>query len=386
MVAGAARSTSTRVAVFAAYAAQGLGYAVVVTSLPALKQRQGVDDTVVTLIVLGVAIAAAGGSVLANALAVRFGSRTALVVGLLLQAASLPAIALPTPVPLFVSLFAVYGIGLGCVDAATAMQGVIVQRAHGIPLLGGFFSAYTAAAIAGALLVSAIAASPVAAGVAIGTAGVAILVVAVVGIRLFAREVPIETALPATERARLPRAGIWAFGFVILAVFVVDSAVSTWSTVYLQDDLGALPALAPLGYAAYQVCVLITRLATDRLLGIMSRGRLVTGAIVVSVIGVVAVAFLPFEIAAILGFALAGAATGILIPVTFGAAGDLSPAHSDQVIARVNIFNYAGAILGAVIVGLLADGPGLAIAFLIPAGVLAASLWVVRWFRTTFCV
>ena len=217
---------------------------------------------------------------------------------------------------------------------------------------------------------------------AIGTAGVAILVVAVVGIRLFAREVPIETALPATERARLPRAGIWAFGFVILAVFVVDSAVSTWSTVYLQDDLGALPALAPLGYAAYQVCVLITRLATDRLLGIMSRGRLVTGAIVVSVIGVVAVAHLPFEIAAILGFALAGAATGILIPVTFGAAGDLSPAHSDQVIARVNIFNYAGATLGAVIVGLLADGPGLAIAFLIPAGVLAASLSVVRWFRT----
>ena len=153
MVAGAARSTSTRVAVFAAYAAQGLGYAVVVTSLPALKQRQGVDDTVVTLIVLGVAIAAAGGSVLANALAVRFGSRTALVVGLLLQAAALPAIALPTPFPLFVSLFAVYGIGLGCVDAATAMQGVIVQRAHGKPLLGGLFSAYTAAATAGALLV-----------------------------------------------------------------------------------------------------------------------------------------------------------------------------------------------------------------------------------------
>ena len=99
-------------------------------------------------------------------------------------------------------------------------------------------------------------------------------------------------------------------------------------------------------------------------------------------VGVVAVALLPFEIAAIVGFTLAGAATGILIPVTFGAAGDLAPAHSDQVIARVNIFNYAGAILGAVIVGVLADGPGLALAFLIPAAVLAASLSVVHWFRT----
>ena len=35
----------------------------------------------------------------------------------------------------------------------------------------------------------------------------------------------------------------------------------------------------------------------------------------------------------------------------------LAPARSDEIIARVNLFNYAGAVLGAVLLGLLADAP-----------------------------
>lgn len=372
---------AARGAVTAAYAAQGLGYAVIVTSLPALKARQDVGDDIVAILVLGVALTAALGSVIANAVAVRWGSRTALALGLIVQAVALPVIALPTPFPVFAGAFAVFGIGLGCVDAAAAMQGVAVQRAYGRHLLGGFFAAATAAAIAGALLVSWVALSAVGAGVALLCAAVIALAAAIAGLRLFAREVPIDEALPPTERTRLPRAGIWAFGLVILAVFVADSAVSTWSTVYLQDDLAALAWIAPLGYAAYQAVVLITRLATDRLVPTLGRGRLVAIAASVSAVGCVIIALLPFPIAAIVGFALAGVSAGVLIPVTFGAAGELAPDHSDQVIARVNLFNYAGAILGAVVLGLLADGPGLGIAFLLPAVALAAILFAVPKFR-----
>ena len=171
------------------------------------------------------------------------------------------------------------------------------------------------------------------------------------------------------------------FGLVILAVFVADSAVSTWSTQYLQLDLATLAWVAPLGYAAYQAVVLLTRLFTDRLIPAIGRRRLVAIAASVSAVGCLIVALLPFPAAAIIGFALAGVSAGVLIPVTFGAAGDLDPSHSDQVIARVNLFNYAGAIIGAVVVGLLADGPGLGPAFLLPAVALAAILFAVPAFR-----
>lgn len=373
---------SSRLAVSAAYAAQGLGYAVVVTSLPALKARQDVDDTVVSMLVLGVALAAAAGSVLANLVAVRFGSRAALALGLVIQAVALPVIAVPTPFAGFAAAFAVFGIGLGCVDAAAAMQGVAVQRAYGRHLLGGFFAAATAAAIAGALLVSLVAASALAAGIALTCAAVIALGAGIVVARTGLRETPVDEALPRAERARLPRAGIWVFGLVVLAVFVADSAVSTWSTVYLQDDLAALAWIAPLGYAAYQAVVLVTRLVTDRLVTAIGRRRLVAIAASVSALGCAIVAFIPVPGAALAGFALAGASAGVLVPVTFSAAGELDPRHSDQVIARVNLFNYAGAILGAVVVGLLADAPGLGPAFLLPAVALAAVLFAVPRFQT----
>lgn len=372
---------AARFAVTSAYAAQALGYAVLVTSLPALRARQHVDDTTISLILLGVSVAAALGSVLADLVSVRWGSRAALATGLVIEALLLPVVAIQTPFAVFVGALAVYGVGLGCVDAASSMQGVLVQRSYGRSLMGGFFAGYTAAAIAGALLVSGVAATAVGAGVAITVAAVIILVIGIAGTRLFAREVPVDEALPKAERGRLPRAGIWAFGLVILAVFVVDSSVSTWSTLYMQDNLKTIAWVAPLGYAVYQGCILITRLVTDRLLPVIGRVRLVLIATLVSVLGCLLIALLPFAAAALVGFALAGVAVGVVVPVTFGAAGELDPAHSDQIIARVNIFNYAGVIVGAVLVGLLAGGPNLGFGFLIPAVALLAVLFVLRWFR-----
>ncbi|KJL35555.1 Major Facilitator Superfamily protein [Microbacterium ginsengisoli] len=371
---------ASRVAVTAAYATQGLGYAVVVTSLPTLKNRQQIDDTVVSLIILGVCVAAAAGSVLAGALATRLGGRVALSAGFVLQAIALPVAAVPVPFPVFVAAFVVYGVGLGCVDAASAMQGVVVQRAYGRSLLGGFFAAYTAAAIVGALLVSAFALTPTTAGVALGVGAAIALLVALAGLRFFAREAAPETAV-AAERTALPHRAIWALGFIILAAFTVDSAVSTWSSILLTDNLGTTLALAPLGYALYQVVILVTRLVTDRLLGTLPRATVAAIAVIVSVIGCLVVALVPVGGAAIAGFALAGVAVGALVPITFGATGELDPARSDEIIARVNLFNYAGAIAGAVLVGLLSGGPALALGFLLPAAALAAVLPVLRRLR-----
>ena len=101
----------------------------------------------------------------------------------------------------------------------------------------------------------------------------------------------------------------------------------------------------------------------------------------VSIIGCLVVAFLPSIGAAIAGFALAGVAVGALVPLAFTSAGALVPARGDKVIARVNLFNYAGAVLGAVLIGLLADAPGLGLAFLLPAAALVGVLFVARRFR-----
>lgn len=380
-----APAVRSRVAVTAAYAAQGLGYAVVVTSLPVFKDRQGIDDVAVSLIVLLVCVAAALGSVTADLLAKWRGSRIALVVGLCLEVVALLLIVVSVVVPgrslwVFVLAFGIYGLGLGGVDAGGAMQGVLVQRRYGRDIMGGYFAAYTAAAIVGALTVAGSSAVGVAVLLPLAFAALVAFVVSVFGLRAFD---PARAATPMGGHAPqpLPRRGIWLFGFVILAAFTVDSAVSTWSTVYLQDELLAAAAFAPLGYAAYQAAILVTRLLTDRASGRFGRARVVIVATVTSLFGCVLVALLPLPVAAMAGFALAGIAVGALVPLAFTSAGSLAPARSDEIIARVNLFNYAGAVLGAVLLGLLADAPGLGVAFLVPAALLVPVLFIARRFR-----
>ena len=85
--------------------------------------------------------------------------------------------------------------------------------------------------------------------------------------------------------------------------------------------------------------------------------------------------------AAVAGFALTGLGVGVLVPLAFSAAGHAVPGRSDEVIARVNLFNYGGALLGAVLLGLLSEPVGLRVAFLVPVVGLLLTLPVVRQLR-----
>lgn len=85
-------------------------------------------------------------------------------------------------------------------------------------------------------------------------------------------------------------------------------------------------------------------------------------------------------VAAVVGFALAGVGVGALVPLTFSAAGELAPGRVDEVIARINLFNYIGAVLGAVVLGLLSAWPGLGVAFALPALLLLPALAASRRF------
>ena len=371
-----------RFGVTAAYIAQGLSYSTVVTSLPAFKTRYGIGDETVSLIMLTVVLGAASGSVVADVIARKWGSRAALVVGFSLQAAGLAGVAIHTPFAVFWAFFGVYGLGLGMVDAAAAMQGFIVQRRLGLAIMGSFFAANTAAIIVGALVISASATTTMGASLGLATAAIVAAAIAIVGPRIF--DPTHEPPSHEESRARLPRLGILLLGFVIFAAFTADSAIANWSTVYLHDTMNASATLAPLGYATYAGFTLVSRLASDFVVRRFGRAHLAvaTGAIAVVGVGLAGAWQSPY--AALVGFALAGLGVGALVPLAFSAAGDLDHARSDQIIAKINLFNYGGSLVGAVIPGLLSTSLGLNSAFLIAAVMLLPMLLMGPRFRNSY--
>ncbi|MEU4242709.1 MFS transporter [Actinoplanes sp. NPDC026619] len=368
----------------AGYAAQGFGYAAVVTALPAFKDRQGIDDAYVSVILLLVCVAAAGGSVLADKVAARWGSRFALSGGLLTVAVGLGLTAFHTPTPIFTAILIAYGVGLGAVDASLSMQGVLVQARIGRSVMSRLFAAYTAAAILAALLMSGFSASGNAAALAVGAAAV---VAAVVAGGSFTSLEPGRTVMP--ELAELAgekrhdgtRHIVWVCGAFIFTAFLADSAVSTWSSVYLDDSLTASAAVVPLGYAAYQAAVLVARLAGDHIVPRLGRIPSAAACLLICAAGCGIVVAVPSIPVAIAGFGLTGIGVGVLVPLAFSSAGEAAPGHSDEVIARVNLFNYGGALVGAVLLGALSDPIGLRLGFLIPVLGLLATIPVVRSLR-----
>jgi MFS family permease len=365
----------------AGYAAQGFGYAAVVTALPTFKDRQSIDDAFVSIILLLVCVAAAGGSIIADKVAARWGSRFALSGGLLVVAAGLGLTTFHTPTALFTTILIAYGVGLGAVDASLSMQGVLVQARIGRSVMSRLFAAYTAAAILAALLMSGFAASGGGAAFAVGAAALVAATVVAGGFTSFE---PGRTAMPeltGDKRHDGTRHVVWVCGAFIFTAFLADSAVSTWSSVYLDDSLKATAAVVPLGYAAYQAAVLLARLAGDHVVPRVGRIPAAAACLLICALGCGIVVAVPSIPVAILGFGLTGIGVGVLVPLAFSAAGEATPGHSDEVIARVNLFNYGGALVGAVLLGALSDPIGLRLAFLIPVLGLLATIPVVRSLR-----
>ncbi|RZG78656.1 MFS transporter [Acinetobacter sp. WCHAc060033] len=343
----------TRKVIALGFATQGLGYATVMTALPTFKNRFKLSEDLLSIIILGVCIAAALGSVLADRLAVKLGSRFAIVIAFIFEAIGIAVAAFSSSVTVMVASFLLYGLGLGCLDAALNMQAVMVEQRLGKSALGGFFACYTAAAFLGAMIMSATVSTSFGATTALFIAVTIALMTALCSKKWLFQQKENAAVIPETKNP-IPQKQLWIFGLIILIAFTIDSAISTWSSIYLKDVLASSATVAPLGYAAYQIGILITRLSLDFILKFKNAAWLAATTILIGAIGC-AIAGIGHSLTfAILGFALAGVAVGALVPLTFSAAGHLDENRRDEVIARVNIFNYGGAVAGAVIVGLLA--------------------------------
>jgi MFS family permease len=398
-----------RVATAAAFAAQGLMFTILLTHLPQFTDKYDVSDGTVTLIVLTVTVLAGVGSLLSEVLAGATSSRTALRCGLLVVAAAGTVIGLASNLPVFVAGFAVYGIGVGAVDAAGNMQAVAVQHRYGRSIITSFHAAWSGAAIVGALYVAGGERVGISlAGSILPVAAVVLLIILVGGPYLLPREAdpnlePVTAIEPGAPEAAgaepstgfrisVTRGPLLMLGLAMTCFWAVDSGVSNWSALYLHDLLHASGSTAALGFALYQSMALVSRLAGDptvRRFGAVTAVR--TGAIL-GTAGTALVVAAPGPVVAIAGFGLAGLGLPVIAPLCFSAAGAAVRAEQqgasavdeaiavDSVVARLNVFNYLGSLVGAVLVGAVATVSNLRAGFVVPILLAGAVFFLARAF------
>ncbi|MFF2133626.1 MFS transporter [Streptomyces olivochromogenes] len=375
--------------------AQGATFALLVTRIPAIQDRYGVSDALLPAFLAAVPILAGVGSVTTEQLVKRIRpsrllrwSQPVVLLALLGVGAG------DRLFELAVALGA-FGLAVGALDASMNMLGVSLQRTYGRSIMLGFHATYSLGGIVGASLAWVGAHWHLSLFVSYLPVVLVLLPAAFVGSRWYVdggaasgleTDADVDASVDAEAGKGQGESGALVFRLllplclVMTFAYIGDSTVSNWSAKYLQDVLGSSEQLATVPYNVYMVMTLVGRAVGDfgvRRFGAVAVVRL--GA-VVAALGFAVVAVAPGAWVGMLGFTLLGLGLCVLVPQTFAAAGRLFPGASDAAIARLNIFNYVGFLIGSPLVGALGDAWNYRGAMLVPMVLVLATLGYARSF------
>ncbi|GHD93855.1 MFS transporter [Streptomyces naganishii] len=367
--------------------AQGATFALLVTRIPAIQDRVGVSDALLPAFLAAVPILAGVGSVTTEHLVKRVRPSRLLRWSQPVVLLALLGVGASGQVAELAVALGVFGLAVGALDASMNMLGVSLQRTYGRSIMLSFHAAYSLGGIVGASLAWVGAHWHLALWVSYLPVVAVLLPAALVGSRWYvddergtvpdARE---GTADGDTAGGTLVFRMLLPLCLVMTFAYIGDSTVSNWSAKYLQDTLGSSEQLATVPYNVYMVTTLLGRAIGDfgvRRFGAVAVVRL--GALVAA-LGFAVVAGAPGAWVGMLGFTLLGLGLCVLVPQTFAAAGRLFPGASDAAIARLNIFNYVGFLVGSPLVGALGDAWSYRGAMLVPMALVLVTLVYARSF------
>ncbi|MER6072388.1 MFS transporter [Streptomyces sp. NPDC001817] len=360
--------------------AQGATFALLVTRIPAIQDRYGVSDALLPVFLAAVPILAGVGSVTTEQLVRRIRpSRLLRWSQPVVLLALLGAGAGGQLAELAVALGA-FGLAVGALDASMNMLGVSLQRSYGRSIMLSFHAAYSLGGILGASLAWVGAHWHLALWASYLPVVAVLLPATLVGSRWYVDGDATPVEEQGTQGGGVVFKLLLPLCLVMTFAYIGDSTVSNWSAKYLKDVLGSSEQLATVPYNVYMVTTLLGRAIGDfgvRRFGAAAVVRLGT---LVAAGGFAVVASAPGAWVGMLGFTLLGLGLCVLVPQTFAAAGRLFPGSSDAAVARLNIFNYVGFLVGSPLVGALGDAWSYRGAMLVPMVLVLVTLVYARSF------
>lgn len=366
--------TRARLATFAVFALNGFLLGMWIVNIPTIKDRTGVDQADLGLILLVLGGTAWVGMQLAGPAIDRFGSRPVLTAAASALAVTIPAPAFATSGLQLVLVLAVVGFFNGIVDVSQNAHAVVVERAYGRPIMAAFHAFFSLGGLLASVLGGGLIALDVDVRASLSVAAVLGLVVALsLRTSFLAAAPPAEDAAP---RGRAPwTSRVLLLGLLAFALLLGEGVAYDWSTVHLRDSLGSSETVAAFAYGAFSVTMTVVRLFADRLVAVWGPAVYVGRAALLGAAGLLGAALAPNAALAIVAWGVFGIGLAGCVPQFFSAAGNVDESASGTYLARVTSMGYLGLLAGPSIIGLLTHWVSLTTAFAVPiAGCVVAGL------------
>ncbi|MFF7602314.1 MFS transporter [Streptomyces mirabilis] len=380
-----------RAALAVSFFVHGTLFALLVTRIPAIQHHYGISNGLLPVFLAAVPILAGFSSVATERLVKRV--RPSVVLRWVQPGVGLALIGLGAGDQLWmaVATLALFGVCIGGLDSSVNMLGVSLQGAYGRSIMLSIHAAHSFGAILGASLAWSGAHWHLSLFTLYGPTALVLIPLALAASRWYRDREPDDRLSHdgvSREKAGKPGLGggqvvmklLLPLCLVMAVAFIGEGTVSNWSAKYLQDTLHSSEQLSTVPFAVYMVMSLIGRSTGDFGVRRFGSGPVVRLGTVVAVAGFAAVAVAPGAWTGILGFTMVGLGLCVLVPQTFAAAGRMFPLASDSAIARLNIFNYVGFVVGSPLVGAVGGLWSYRVAMIVPAVLVAVTLLFAKSF------
>lgn len=364
VVPGRLEQMSTRIAFFIA----GFGIAAWAPLVPYAKARAQLNEGTLGLLLLCLGVGSIIAMPMAGALASRFGCRRVLSAGTLLLCVALPMLATVSSIPLLMAGLFLFGAGLGTVDSTVNLQAVIVERASGKTMMSGFHGLFSLGGIVGAAGVSAL----LGLGLSPLSATLAVIVITLGALLKAAPHLLPYGSESSGPAFAIPHGVVLFIGCLCFIVFLAEGAVLDWSAVFLSDERGLDEAYAGLGYAAFALTMTLGRLTGDAIVRRLGAKRVIVIGGLLATAGMLLATLLPAWETALLGYALVGAGCSNIVPVLYTAVGKQTVMPEHIAVPAITTLGYAGILAGPALIGFIAHGSSLSVAFVLIAVLLLA--------------
>ncbi|MGM3175416.1 MFS transporter [Dickeya lacustris] len=362
-VPGRREQRATRVMFFLA----GFATAVWAALVPFARLNTGVDDATLGLLLLCLGGGALVAMPLTGVLTTRWGCRKVLALAILLFSLILPWLAVIPNTALLALALLMFGIGVGTTDCAMNVQAILVEKAAGKAMMSGFHGFYSIGGIIGAGAMSgmmSLGLSPLAACLLSVITAIMLLLTHLSGLLTYANP-------PEGPSFAIPRGAVLVLGLICFAVFLAEGAVLDWSAVFLIEHRSMVQAQGALGFACFAAAMTLGRLTGDRVVTTLGSQPVVMLGAALAVAGLMLVVWLPYWLAALLGYALIGLGCSNIVPIMFSAIGRQTSMSQAAAVPAVTTLGYLGILAGPASIGFIAQHSSLSSAFLVVAALLA---------------
>jgi MFS family permease len=368
----------------------GFGIASTFSRMPGIRDQLGSSPDQLAFALVCMGIGSILGMPFAGRLVERYSSRTVSLVATALFLGGCGVLPLSRSLFVFGAMLLIVGVGAGLGDVAMNVQGHLVEERRGRVLMPYWHGIFSIGGVSGSLCGWFCAGVGVPLSWQLPMVSAVLMVVMGLATTHYLQERTRDSSVQAKpskeqvghgsqnhlangsityrERRRNLEPVIILLGIVIFATALGEGTANDWLALLLVDTRRAPAALGALTYGGFNLTMAIGRFAGGAVIERYGRVPVLRSAGTLACVSVMALCLVNSTVVALLGAFGWGLGLSVVFPTVISAAGEV-PGRGAAAIAQVATIGYAGFLIGAPLIGLLAHLMPLDRALLAVAGI-----------------